>query len=184
MQNMLEKTKNQLNECKLKSLNLSRNNICLKNQINDQQRLLQCLSNNDIPRIHAILRTCLQQKMGVNSIVDTLQKAIERVYKCKSYSDKEIDVGVLVLSIGGPRLVFALNQLGIIPSKSIIHRAMREMEYHLHFCYKDSFELMIKKNVTNIISNDKELTMYSIKMDETAIESRCRYDIKSNEIQG
>jgi hypothetical protein len=129
--NLLEKTKEQLNEAKLNSLNLTKNNSSLKNKCDDLQRLLHCLSTNDIPRLNQILKTCLTQKMGINAIVELLENAINKIYKCKSYSKQEIDLGFLHQLMGGPRLVYALK--GLIPSSSVLHRTLASGGFKVEF---------------------------------------------------
>ena len=56
----------------------------------------------------------MNQKVSLNAILELIGKALNKFYSCKSFTQKEIDVGILVNAIGGPRLVFALNQLGFI----------------------------------------------------------------------
>ena len=44
--------------------------------------------------------------MRISAIVELVENAINKIYKCKSYSKQEIDLGILVQLMGGPRLVF------------------------------------------------------------------------------
>ena len=110
----LEKTKQQFNELIVNTLNLTKNNLNLKNKCDDYQRLLHCLATENISRLTSILNTCMNQKVSLNAILELIGKALNKFYSCKSFTQKEIDVGILVNAIGGPRLVFALNQLGFI----------------------------------------------------------------------
>ena len=59
---------------------------------------------------------------GIRSIIETFNSAASQIYSPKQFSEKEMDLATLVLKIGGPRLVDACFQFGIIPSKSLIQK--------------------------------------------------------------
>ena len=89
--------------------------------------------------------------MSVSLILSQLSQAIERTYQCKSYSDKDMDIGILVLRIGGPRLVYALNQAGLIPSKSVISKALQNKLPSFYHSFEESLISVIKKNIAAIL---------------------------------
>jgi hypothetical protein len=182
MVNKVENTKEKCKQTLLKNINLERNNLCLKNKCDDFNRLLNLIANNNVPRLNQIIQTCIKQEMGINSIIEKISGAIKKIYNCKSYSKLEVDIGCIVSLIGGFRLVYALNQLGFIPSKSVIARALKLMDFRLVFSYKIELANMIKENLCQILN--EQITFYSVKMDETKIVDRYRFCSKTNEIQG
>lgn len=44
------------------------------------------------------------------------------MYRAKRFRAEDIDIGLLVLRIGGPRLVYALHQVFGIPSVSLLYK--------------------------------------------------------------
>ena len=72
------------------------------------KRILNLIATNDLSRVNTIIKIFLKQKAGTQSIIQKLQLAISGLYKCKSYSQHEVDIGILVLRIGGPRLIYSL----------------------------------------------------------------------------
>ena len=72
------------------------------------KRILNLIATNDLSRVNTIIKIFLKQKAGTQSIIQKLQLEISGLYKCKSYSQHEVDIGILVLRIGGPRLIYSL----------------------------------------------------------------------------
>lgn len=70
--------------------------------------------------------------------METLKSAALRTYKPKQYSEKEKDLATLVLRIGGPRLVDACAQMGIVPSKSLIYKVI-QLVFNEKFNLKESY---------------------------------------------
>ena len=117
-----EKTE-QINNLKLEGLNISRSNLTLKQAHGDMKRLMSLIASDDIS---VLIRGCLKQNFGVKSTMLRVQHAVERIYHGKGISKLDIDIGTLVLRIGGPRLAYALNQANVLLSKTVVFRALQE----------------------------------------------------------
>jgi hypothetical protein len=89
LKSQLDLKNEQLDEQRLKILNLTKQNISLKNKNDDMHRLINTIANNDIARVNVLLKTCLKQNYDVSGIIDKLQFAINKVYKAKSCSVHE-----------------------------------------------------------------------------------------------
>lgn len=48
--------------------------------------------------------------------------AIEGSYKSRTYEQDDIDLGFLVASIGGVKLLESLNKAGVLPSKDYVQK--------------------------------------------------------------
>ena len=68
--NQLALMNNTNNELKLSSLNLRKSNFSLRNRLDDYKRFLQLIEQNDIPRLHQLVRTCIKAKRGINGIIN------------------------------------------------------------------------------------------------------------------
>lgn len=188
LKSTIDKNLDDINNLKLQSLNLKRENLSLRNRNDDLKRLINLIANNELARVNVIIKTCLKQKVGVNGIIERLNDAIARVYSCKSYSEVEFDAGVLVLRIGGPRLIYALNKLGLLPSRSVITNSLRLNISSIYFSLNSCVEDIIKHNMELVLSNndnnEAKPSFYSLKMDEIVIDERVRWNPKNNEIIG
>lgn len=112
--NRLDNKSNQINELKLNSLNLLRNNLNLINRTSDYKRLMILISANDIPRIKQLISACLKSNISISMMTERIAKAINGVYRPKQFDEKDIDLGTLVLRIGGTGLLNTFYKLGKI----------------------------------------------------------------------
>ena len=101
---------------------LNKKCIVLNNKNNDFKRMVSLISKNEISRLDVLFSTCIKQGKSIHAICETLGRAIDGTYNHKKYNEKSKDLGLLVLRIGGPRLVYAFNKLNIIPSADVIRK--------------------------------------------------------------
>ncbi len=177
-----EKTE-QINNLKLEGLNISRSNLTLKQSQGDMKRLMSLIASNDIPRLSVLIRGCLKQNFGVKSTMLRVQHAVEGIYHAKGFSKLDIDIGTLVLRIGGPRLAYALNQAGVLPSKTVVSRALQENVSSFKLFMNMRLDQLLKKNLDSLLANSLDC-FYSVKMDELACDDRIRWCPVTNQILG
>ena len=121
---LLEHKNATINEFRLASLNLKKNYLCLLNKANDYKRMMRLIASSDTPRLNSLLNTFMRQGHGMGTICDKIKQAIDGCFKNKAFSEKEKDLGILVLRIGGPRLLWTFNKLNMLPSKSLVSRML------------------------------------------------------------
>ena len=121
----LESKNEKINELKLLTCNVNKANISLKNSNSKLNQLITLISQEESSRISTFFRVCLKQKLGTAAIIDKFQQALEIVVKTKSYTQKEYDVGLLVLRIAGSKVAKILYNYGVIPSKSTLFRVFK-----------------------------------------------------------
>jgi len=170
-------------ESHLHELNNRRTIISLRNKISLYQRFTVLLSNNDIPRVHVLLNTCLKRNCGISGIIEKLKAAIEGHYKSKKWDQDEFDIGILVMNIAGPSLLKCFSNRNQLPSSAMMYKVCRqnvELEYVLNNCRY--FEKPISCNIKYFFENQEGF--FSLKMDEIAITPCASYHRKSNQIIG
>jgi hypothetical protein len=173
----------QINNLKLEGLNIYRSNLTLKNSHGDMKRLMSLIASNDIPRLSVLIKACLKQNFGVKSTMVKVQHAIDGIYRAKGFSKLDLDIGTLILRIGGPRLAYALNQAGVLPSKTVVSRALQENKSSFKLLMDLSLEQLLKKNL-DALNLDSDDCFYSLKMDELACDDRIRWCPVTNQILG
>ena len=72
----LNKKNEKINDLKLNGLNLMRNNVRLSNSRSNYKRLLNQIANNNIPRVHQIIKSYVNSNYSSNAIIDKLNAAI------------------------------------------------------------------------------------------------------------
>ncbi|KAG1761169.1 hypothetical protein EDD22DRAFT_954319 [Suillus occidentalis] len=116
MRDTVKKHANQLNQLKLQTCNDSRRYMNALTQLDDYNRLLMAISENDIPRIHQVINIALRNGPSIREVVNKLEDALEGVYRPRGYGAGDFDIATLVFRLGGHQLLFALNQKLNIPS--------------------------------------------------------------------
>jgi hypothetical protein len=83
------------------------------------------LATDDIPRLHQLIRQGLKEGAGISAIINKIEQALSGVYQARGYNDLDYDIALLVLRLGGRKLLYALNQHISIPSIRALRHARR-----------------------------------------------------------
>lgn len=102
-------------------------------------------------------------------------------YRVKGYDKKDFDLGILVLRIGGPRLLYTFNHLNYLPSSSSIYKACKN-NLKLVISLDTPLHRAISSNISQFFQQTSGF--YSIKMDEIALSPKVRYHPETNEFVG
>jgi hypothetical protein len=83
--------------------------------------MVMLISQNKIAGVSRILAVALRNGANPESICIKLHRAIDGIYKPLSgWTDREFDVAFLIKAIGGPRLLYALQNAEGYPSLSTL----------------------------------------------------------------
>lgn len=86
------------------------------------KRLLVALAKSDVPRNLNFIQAALKRGSTAKFLLQSVQNMCG---KLRSYTDKECDTSKLVLLIGGPRLLYAMNQAGWLVELQVITQRTR-----------------------------------------------------------
>jgi hypothetical protein len=85
--------------------------------------MLMMLSGNQIAGVSRLLSVALRNGASPEAICDRLQQAISGAYRPHAdWTDREFDIAFLVKSLGGPRLLYALQRAEGYPSLTTLRR--------------------------------------------------------------
>lgn len=101
----------------------------------------------------------------------------------KGFGQRDIDLAMLVLRIGGPRLLFTFNKLNQLPSTSFVYKALSNSMV-IEFSYQKSITEIVTNNIKQFFSESSLDFFCSIKIDEIAISPKIRWCPRTNEILG
>ena len=104
----------------LSQANDRRRNAALSHQVELFHRMMAVVCEHGVSapaQVQRVIQVALSHHRSPGYIIEQLQRAVHRYYSAKSYTDKEKDIALLVLRIGGPRLLEILNHERILPSR-------------------------------------------------------------------
>ena len=117
---------------KLRTLNRLRQCTRLGRRASLHQQLLVLMSDTAYhPRLPAVLNTLLHRNCSVQQIIHTLSRAVQYVPR---YTEMEKDLGLLTWRLGGPQLLYAFNQAGLLPHIPASGGQGRNQCCHLQLC--------------------------------------------------
>ncbi|KIJ30600.1 hypothetical protein M422DRAFT_53688 [Sphaerobolus stellatus SS14] len=178
---LLAKKNLQLNELKLKTLNLSRQVQTLTTKIDDHKRMVVAIATSDLPSVSRLVNP--------QEIMYRIKAAKESVYHVKGFTPRHFDMSKLVLILGGPRLLTAVAKEFDLPAKSSVYAKMPSPYIAPSIQFPLSSEinanLQTLHNAHVLWPNDSPPRHgMGIMVDNIAIEERPRYDGRQGAILG
>ena len=144
------------------------------------KRFMVLLAENNVLRVKELVCVALKHKRSISYIVDKVTMAIGKIYRARP-SQEDKDLAFIVLKLGGPTLLSILCKANKLPSTSLAYRMGRELK-PLNSPVTNSATQCIQNNLDVDFFKDSSST--SLKMDETFLSPRLRYDVRNNTFQG
>ena len=145
------------------------------------KRFLVFIATNNVSRLHELVGVALNNNHGIEYILEKCKLAVAGVYQARAGKDDK-DMAFLVLKFGGPSLLDILHRAKLLPSTSVAYRINKEctpIKSSVHMTIKECFEANFHEDW---MGNDAK--SLSIKMDETYLNAKIRYEPLSNEPVG
>ncbi len=92
-------------------------------KLEDHHRFMMAVATRDVPRLSQLVKCALKEKAGVGQIVSRIEDSLSGVYQSRGYNSDDQDISLLVLWLGGRKLLYALSQHIAIPSIRTLRRA-------------------------------------------------------------
>ncbi|KAK7012371.1 hypothetical protein R3P38DRAFT_3019043 [Favolaschia claudopus] len=195
LRNLLVERNEELNKLKLESLNLGRRLATFARKMDDFERLLVAIAENDVPRIHTIIETALRNGASIRTITNKIYDAFEGLLSTKGFTDFEKDLGILIYRLGGRSLLYAMNKALNLPSLRTICNSARFIK--ITPTIGPIREEEIRDNIDNVLLRAREdadaarspptpspRKGVSIMMDEVALEEQACYFSHANQVGG
>jgi hypothetical protein len=113
-----------------------------------------------------------RQGYGLENLINKIEMAYKGTYKPKGFSEKEKDLGLLILKIGGYKLAKIVSQSKKLPSTDWLYECFKEKN-EIEYSKKKSIKEIVSSNIQLFFLNEK--SVFSIKMDEKALKPGVRY---------
>jgi len=152
--------------------------------MNDHKRILMLLSSNDVASVRRLLAAALRQGASAQTICTILTRAISGLYVPRGgFVQRDLDIALLVKSIGGPRLLYALQRSHGIASWRTVGRNTKIPRLLPSVAAPTSDEIMA--NITAFFDPSVKphptptpaghLSGNIAMLDGIALETKCRY---------
>ncbi|KAG8699972.1 hypothetical protein FRC09_006255 [Ceratobasidium sp. 395] len=205
MVDVVDVKNDKLKRLRLKGLDVRRDFQRLLGKTNDLRMLMSAISESDQIAVGRIVRVALRQGCSWPAIADRLKRAQQGTYHCQGYSvridtlsielflcslaknkEKTLDTGLLMLRLGGPRLLFAMSKLDDYPSTSTVNRRTKRAYLRPSIAKPTMAELLA--NVESICGYSRAVVPrprgFSLLIDEIALEERARYSVAEDAVLG
>jgi hypothetical protein len=155
------------------------------------------IAAGEIARVHAHLAQLQKRNASPRVILSRLVKAAKEGIRNRQFSAGEHDISLLMLRLGGPKLLHAVSRELGLPSISTVRRRARTTNRfipttHVETLYEDvksnsdllpvGFRLNSESNSINADAN--ELPVIVIATDETKLREAVRYHHATNRVLG
>ena len=167
---------------KLEVFNSLRSNSRRLIALNDYELLLRFIAENNVPGIRRVLASAFKRGCGTLGALNLVQRASAGIYHVKGYASDEAlaEKALLALSIGGPRLLYAMQRLEAWPSRSWLLQHGKVIKL-LPTVGWDAVHSSLEWNLMQIFGDPSkpegflaERVAHSIHLDEISVEERIR----------
>ena len=152
--------------------------------LNAYKKLIMALGDSKVNRVDALICAGLNRGEGIHGMMERLDRANQGLYRPNNFTEEETLCGLLFLRLGGSRVAeLAHRSLGS-PGISTLRRS--EAVTPLLPSAKTPTKEEIRKNI-QVAFKDTSLQQtcgYVLMIDEIKIETRPRWDNKTNNILG
>ncbi|KAH9836314.1 uncharacterized protein C8Q71DRAFT_76946 [Rhodofomes roseus] len=107
------------------TLNLGRRVASVLKKLDDHRRFLMAIANGDPRGIKHLITQGLKDRVSTSELLKRVDESTEGVYHARGYSAFDFDLALLILRLGGRKLLYAMNHCLAIPSIRALRRARR-----------------------------------------------------------
>ncbi|KAG2336335.1 hypothetical protein BDR05DRAFT_896867, partial [Suillus weaverae] len=153
-------------------------------QLDDYNRLVMAISENDIPCIHQVINIALRNGTSIREVVNKLEDTLEGVYRPRGYGASDLDIATLVFRLGGRQLLFALKQGLKIPSLRTLRAKsiFTSLTPTISPIRNDKFHQNIQHIVVDTRADSLPLRGISFMIDKIALEEMAVHFSKFNKV--
>ncbi|KAJ6626472.1 hypothetical protein B0H10DRAFT_2185720 [Mycena sp. CBHHK59/15] len=188
---LLAKTCTQIKKLRTQLENSKRTQDVLHHKLTDHQRIMMLLKTDDVPALWCILISALKRGASPQVIYSLLKRAIAGLFTAwGGFTDRDLDIAFLIKSIGGPRLLYALQKSHGLASRSTVMRnqAIPRLQTSIVTLSREEIDVNISALLNPLIkpppvqSGHEKLVGHAVMFD--GVETKCRYCPHCNAILG
>ncbi|KAF8601235.1 hypothetical protein BDV93DRAFT_585605, partial [Ceratobasidium sp. AG-I] len=184
LRELLQRQAAQINSLKLTALNHGRTIASRTAHLNDFNRFLMAVASGQVERIGALVSVALNNGVGIQGILDKIERAINQLYAPQSYTQSEFDRSILALRFGGAQLLNLLTRSSSFPHLRTVQRHATIPQLRSSAGPPTEEEMSFNLSATLPHDPEKRCVGATLMVDEIAIKKALRLDIDQNLILG
>lgn len=181
----------QLNRLQLSKLNDSQKLMVKAGALEDHKQWILAIASGRVDRVAPLVQAGLKHRAGIKTLVQQYERAADKLYRPKGYTNEDIMRSIVLLRLGGARVAEFAHRSLSLPSVTTIRRntvlkslvvspstpTTADIEANIVSCYA------LEASST---PNSKSLGVIHqiVMLDELAVEKRVRWDDLHNKFQG
>ncbi|KAH9041867.1 hypothetical protein EDB83DRAFT_2524007 [Lactarius deliciosus] len=197
----------QIEQLRMSKLNDSRKLLVKVGALEDHKQWILAIASGQVDRVASLVQAGLKQRVGIKTLIQQYERAADKLYKPKGFTNDDIMRSIVLLQLGGVRVAQFAHQSLALPSLTTIRRqtvlpalvvspsipTVAEVEANVILCY--SLFRSVSGSFSGGTTLDSDLWQPSDKikdkivhqvlmLDELAVEKRVRWDDTHNKFQG
>jgi hypothetical protein len=182
---LLHHKNQQINALKLDRLNLERSLLVRARHLEAFKRFLFAVAKGDIPRLHSLVDTMLRDGASIFAILEKIGMASRQVYSPKNYADADYKQLFLFHKLGGRAVAELAHRTQGLPSIDATRRHIRTSPLHASPKMPTTSEMSANLDISYPPTTPSTCRVgFQLMADEIKIESRLRWDSRTNMILG
>ncbi|KAH9167194.1 hypothetical protein EDB89DRAFT_2126133, partial [Lactarius sanguifluus] len=191
----------QVQQLRLTKLNASRRLLGKATALDDHKQWIMAIASGRVDRVASLVQAGLKHKAGIKTLIQQYERAAEKLYQPKGYSNEDLMRSIVMLRLGGARVAEFAHRSLSLPSVTTIRRntvlqslivspsapTVGEVERNIMSCHSglagigDTLDLALDSGTS---SGGLQVVHQVIMFDELAIEQRVRWDDSTNKFLG
>ena len=192
----VQRKNEQVQRLRMTKLNNSRKLLGKAAALEDHKQWILAVASGRVDRVASLVQAGLANRAGIRTLIQQYERAANKLYKPKGYTEEDIMRSIVMLRLGGARVAEFAHRSLSLPSVSTIRRntiirplivspsipTVAEIETNIISC----FEALSKVVDDAFPQSDLPVKTYHqvIMLDELATEKRVRWDDSNDKFQG
>ena len=165
--------------------------------LEDHKQWILAIASGRVDRVALLVQAGLKHRAGIKTLIQQYERAAEKLYKPKGYTNEDIMRSIVLLWLGGARVAEFAHQFLALPSLTTIRRqtvlptllvspsapTVAEVEANIISCYS-SLASYSGKDSEGSSRISQTIIHQVLMLDELAVEKRVRWDDLHNKFQG
>ncbi|KAH9074231.1 hypothetical protein EDB83DRAFT_2312565 [Lactarius deliciosus] len=189
-----------IEQLRMSKLNDTRKLLVKASTLEDHKQWILAIASGRVDRVASLVQAGLKHQAGIKTLIQQYERAAEKLYKPKGFTNEDIMRSIVLLRLGGARVAEFAHQSLALPSLTTIRRqtvlpallvspstpTTAEIEANILSCYSS-----LGSGSHSGTSRDCDLSWQPnkimhqvIMLDELAVEKRVRWDDLHNKFQG
>jgi hypothetical protein len=190
----IQRKNEQVQRLRMTKLNNSRKLLGKATALEDHKQWILAVASGRVDRVASLVQAGLAHRAGIRTLIQQYERAANKLYKPKGYTEEDIMRSIVMLRLGGARVAEFAHRSLSLPSVTTIRRntvirplivspstpTVLEIETNIISC----FEALSQVVGDALPQSDSKTLHQVIMLDELATEKRVRWDDSNDKFQG